>query len=80
MTRHSDQVRLAPADWGGICSLALALASLAGATLYRVHDLAAENRVRQARIDLELGYLKGDVQQLQADVRSVLHHPPSGGR
>lgn len=69
---HSDRVRLAPADWGGLCSLALAILTLVSATLYQVHDLAAADRARQARVDAELNHLKAQVQQLQADVRELL--------
>lgn len=70
-----DRVRLAPADWGGLCSLALAVLTLLGATLYKVHDVAAAERVRQTRVELELAHLKSQVDQLQRDVQSLL-----GGR
>lgn len=73
MTRVThDRVRLAPADWGGLCSLALTLAMLVGATLYKVHDAAAAVRARQARIDAELSHLDAQVQRLQQDVRQLL--------
>lgn len=73
MTRISyDRVRLAPADWGGLCSLALTVLMLVGATLYKVHDAAAAVRARQARIDAELGHLDTQVKRLQQDVRLLL--------
>lgn len=71
-----DRVRLAPADWGGLCSLAVALSTLVGATLYQVHDMAADARVRQARFEAELSHLKTEVKQLKTDVRTLLR----GGR
>lgn len=67
------RVRLAPADWGGLCSLALTILMMLAATLYQVHDLAATDRVQQARFDAELGHLKAQVRQLQVDVRLALN-------
>lgn len=77
MTRTAhDRVRLAPADWGGLCSLALTLVTLVGATLLKVHDMAADARGRQTRFETELGHLKTQVTRLQDDVRLLLR---SGG-
>lgn len=67
----SDRVRLAPADWGGLCSLALAILTLLGATLYKVHEIAQTNRERLAAVDAELGALKWGVELLQSDVRDL---------
>ena len=67
-----NHVRLAPADWGGLCSIALTLLMLVGATLYQVHDLAATNRERLARFEAELTYLKSDVVLLKNDVRLLV--------
>lgn len=72
----SDRVRLAPADWGGLCSLALAILMLVSATLYQVHDQSAADRAREARVDVELRHLKEQVRQIQEDIREFLrsHH------
>lgn len=74
MTRRHEQpdrVRLAPADWGGLCMLALTLLTLAGATLYEVHQTAQTNRERLAAVDAELSALKRSVELLQTDVRAL---------
>lgn len=73
----SDRVRLAPADWGGLCSLALAILALVGATLHKVHEMAHTNRGRLAAVDAELGALKSRVELLQTDVRELArgHRP-----
>lgn len=74
MVRNSnqpDRVRLAPADWGGLCSLALALLVLAGATLTKVHEVAQTNRERLAAVDAELASLQASVQLLQSDIRTI---------
>ncbi len=68
---NSDRVHLAPADWGGLCSLALAILSLGGATLYKVHDIAQTNRERLAAVDAELTGLKQSVVMLQVDIRDL---------
>ena len=70
--KFGNRVRLAPADWGGLCSLALAILTLVGATLYQVHDSAAADRARQARFETELANLKSHVRRLQDDVRALL--------
>lgn len=67
-----NHVRLSPADWCGLGSFALTLLVLVGATLYQVHDMAAEDRARQTRFETELSYLKTEVRQLQQDVRALL--------
>ncbi|TWT91008.1 hypothetical protein Mal64_14070 [Pseudobythopirellula maris] len=74
MVRVSSQerVRLAPADWGGLCTVALTILAMVAATFYQVHDLAAANRVKQARFEIELTHLKNDVKVLQADVRLLV--------
>ncbi|MGL4512315.1 MAG: hypothetical protein ACRCT8_04435 [Lacipirellulaceae bacterium] len=69
--RDTDRVRLAPADWVAIASLALAILTLVGATLYSVYDLAATSRERLARLEAELGHVKSDVRLLQNDVRTL---------
>ncbi|TWT96762.1 hypothetical protein Pla108_25360 [Botrimarina colliarenosi] len=74
MVRHPndpDRVRLGPADWGGLCSLALAILSLGAATLYKVHDIAQTNRERLAAVDAELAGLKHNVGLLQTDLREI---------
>lgn len=71
-----DRVRLASADWGGLCSLALTVVMLVGATLYKVHDTAAAVRAREARIDAELDHLDYQVKRLQQDVRLLLARQP----
>ena len=72
MVRTADnQVRLAPADWGGLCSLALAIITLLGATLYKVHEIAQTNRERLAAVDAEVSAMKRSVALLQADVREL---------
>lgn len=68
----TNRVRLAPADWGGLCSLALALAALVGTTLYKVHDLSATHRERLARIESELSHVQSDIEHLQADLRTLI--------
>ncbi|QDT70487.1 hypothetical protein MalM25_34350 [Planctomycetes bacterium MalM25] len=72
---NPDRVRLAPADWGGLCSLALASLTLAGATLYKVHEVAQTNRERLAAVDAELAGLKQSVSLLQSDVRVIARRP-----
>ena len=73
MTLHADnRVRLAPADWCGLCSLAIALAALVGTTLYKVHELSASHRERMVRIELELAHVKSDINHVQADVRTLI--------
>lgn len=69
-TKH-DRVRLTLADWGGLCSLALALATLISATLYKVHEVAQTNRERLAAVDAELAALRRNVTLLQSDVRQI---------
>ncbi|TWT46503.1 hypothetical protein Pla111_15990 [Botrimarina hoheduenensis] len=70
MVRYSsDRVRLAPADWGGLCSLALAILTLVGATLWNVWDLSTTSRERLARVEAELAHLQADVSLLKSDVR-----------
>ena len=72
MVRTADnRVRLAPADWGGLCSLALAIITLLGATLYKVHEIAQTNRERLAAVDAEVSAMKQSVALLQADVREL---------
>ena len=68
---RDDRVRLAPADWGGLCSLAWAILSLGGATLWKVHEIAQTNRERLAAVDAELAGLKQSVRLLQSDVRDL---------
>lgn len=68
---NPEHVRLAPADWGGLCSLALAVLSLCGATLYKVHNIAQTNRERLAAVDAELAGLNRSVGLLQSDVRAI---------
>lgn len=76
MTRTvPEQVRLAPADWGGLCSLALAILTLVGATLYKVHETANANRARLAAVDAELESLQLNVRLLQSDLRAVARRP-----
>ena len=73
MTLYADnRVRLAPADWGGLCSLAIALAALVGTTLYKVHELSASHRERMVRIELELAHVKSDINHVQEDVRTLI--------
>ncbi|QDV76128.1 hypothetical protein [Botrimarina mediterranea] len=67
----TDRVRLAPADWGGLCSLALAILSLGGATLYKLYDISQTHRERLAAVDAELAGLKHNVELLQQDVRHL---------
>jgi type II secretory pathway component PulJ len=67
----ADRVRLAPADWGGLCSLALAILSLGGATLYKLYDISQTHRERLAAVDAELSGLKHNVGLLQQDVRDL---------
>jgi len=66
-----ERVRLAPADWGGLCSLALAILTLVGATLYKVHEIAQTNRERLAAVDAELRSVRQSVGLLQTDVREL---------
>lgn len=68
----SERVRLALADWVGLCSLALTLVMLVGATLFKVHDVAADERARQARVELELVHLKSQMERLQRDVQALV--------
>lgn len=70
--KSTERVRLAPADWGGLCSLTIAILSLVGATLYQVHDLAATNRATQVRFEIEITNLKAQVRRLQEDVRELI--------
>lgn len=72
---NPDRVRLAPADWGGLCSLALASMTLAGATLYKIHEVAQTNRERLAAVDAELASLQANVQLLQTDLRVIARRP-----
>ncbi len=73
MVRTSENhVHLAPADWGGLLSLGLAIISLVGATLWQVHDLAATSRERLARFEVEISNLKSDVTLLKTDYRLLL--------
>ncbi len=72
---NPDRVRLAPTDWGGLCSLALALLTLACATLYKVHEVAQTNRERLAAVDAELASLQANVRLLQSDVRTIARRP-----
>lgn len=60
---------MAPADWGGLCSLALAILTLVGATLWNVWDLSTSSRERLARVEAELSHLKADVALLKSEVR-----------
>lgn len=70
MVRSADErVRLAPADWGGLCSLALAILTLVAATLWNVWDLSTTSRERLARVEAELSHLKADVALLKSDLR-----------
>ncbi len=68
---NRERVRLAPADWGGLCSLALAILTLVGATLYKVHEIAQTNRERLASVETELTSLQRNVGLLQSDVRDL---------
>jgi hypothetical protein len=68
---NTDRVRLDPGDWVAIGSLALALLTLVGATLYAVHDLAAASRERLARLEADLSNVKSDVRLLKNDVRTL---------
>ncbi len=73
MLRTSEnRVHLAPADWGGLLSLALAIMTLVGATLWQVHDLAASNRERLARFETEIAHLKADVSLMKTDIRQLV--------
>jgi hypothetical protein len=67
-----NRVRLAPADWGGLCSLALAIAALVGTTLYKVHELSASHRERMVRIEIELAHVQSDIAHVQEDVRTLI--------
>lgn len=69
--KQPDRVRLGPADWGGLCSLALTIVSLGGATLHKVHDIAIQSRERLAAVDVELAGLRRSIVVLQADVREL---------
>lgn len=75
VAENNDRVRLAPADWGGLCSLALAILTLVGATLHKVHEMAHTNRVRLAAMDAELEALLSGVELLQVDVRELSRGP-----
>lgn len=72
-----DRIRLAPADWGGLCSVALTVVTLAAATLYKVHEVAQTNRERLAAVDAEIAAVRRSVALLQADVREIARskHP-----
>lgn len=67
-----NRVRLAPADWGGLCSLAIAIAALVGTTLYKVHELSASHRERLVRIEIELAHVQSDIAHVQEDVRTLI--------
>jgi hypothetical protein len=67
-----NRVRLAPADWGGLCSLAVAIAALVGTTLYKVHELSASHRERLVRIESELTHVKSEINHVQEDVRTLI--------
>lgn len=69
---RQGQVRLAPADWGGLLALAVTMLGMIGATLFQVHDLNAASRARQAVFENELGHLQTDVRTLKTDVRTLL--------
>lgn len=72
MVRTSDnRVRLAPADWGGLCSIALTIVTLVAATLYTVNEIAVTNRQRLAAIDAELISLQRSINLLQSDLRNL---------
>lgn len=74
MTRISgrlDRVRLGPADWGGLCSFALVMLTLAASTLYQVHSLAHSNGRRLAAVDAELSAIKQNIALLQTDIRAI---------
>lgn len=72
MTRQpSGSVTLSNADRIGLATLALLLASLVGATLYQVHDLAAATRERLARNEEAIEHLECDVASLEIDLREV---------
>lgn len=76
MTRlPNNRVRLGRADWGGLLSFALALLSVAGATLYKVNEVAQTNRERLARLDAEIVAVRRSVGLLQADVREIARRP-----
>jgi hypothetical protein len=72
-----DRVRLASADWGGLCSVALTVVSLAGATLYKVHEISVHNRERLVAVDTELAGIRRSIAVLQDDVRDIARreHP-----
>jgi hypothetical protein len=70
--RADNRVRLAPADWGGLCSLAIAIAALVGTTLYKVHELSASHRERLVRIEIELAHVKSDIEHVQDDVQTLI--------
>lgn len=72
MVRTSDnQVRLAPADWCGLGSIALAVFTLLGATHYKLHEIAQSNRQRLAAVEADVTGVKRSVTLLQADVRVI---------
>ena len=66
-----DCVRLAPADWGGLLSLALTLSVLVATIIYQVHSLAVNSRVRMVRLETEIAHLKSDVSALKIDIRQL---------
>lgn len=69
---QGNRVHLAPTEWGGLISLAVAIMTLVGATLWQVHDLAASNRERLARFETEITHLKSDVSLMQSDIRVLV--------
>ena len=67
----TDRVRLAPADWGGLFSLAITVMALLVTTLYQVHNLAVTSSERMVRLEPEVANLKSEVSLLQSDIRML---------
>lgn len=65
----TERVRLAPADWGGLCSLALTIVVLACGTLYKMHELSGDSRVRQALLDANNERARREMTLLRAELR-----------
>lgn len=70
---NGNRVYLDSAEWCGLISLAVAIMTLVGATLWQVHDLNASNRERLAKFEIEITHLKSDVSLMQADFRLLVN-------
>lgn len=72
MVRTSeDRVSLAPADWGGLCSLTLAIVTLLGATLYKLHEDGLSNRMRLTRLESDVSHVQKSLGVLRTDLRAL---------